>query len=268
MRKQILFILSTLAFLMYPLSLSAQNSTAGDQALTPDFDGDGQVGLLDFLAFAGQFGSRQGDERYDARYDLDGDGEIGFSDFLIFSSSFGKSGDEVALVVIPDVNLRAVIEDILGKASGAPITRVEMARVMRIEARNANIGDLTGLEFAPRLTFLDFGDEIVEGQSVNSNNISDLTPLSGLTNLTYLYLTDNDITDITPLSGLTSLEWLDLDRNRLTDLTPLSGLTSLTWLNLSGHHGYRAPIGFDQSKVAASLQQQHHGYRAPIGFDL
>ena len=30
MLKQILFILSTLALLMHPLSLSAQNSTAGD----------------------------------------------------------------------------------------------------------------------------------------------------------------------------------------------------------------------------------------------
>ena len=235
MRKQILFILSTFALLMYPLSLSAQNSTAGDQALTPDFDRDGQVGFPDFLVFVSQFGTRQGDGRYDARYDLDGDGEIGFSDFLIFSSSFGKSGDEVALVVIPDANLRAVVEGLLGKASGAPIKRSEMARLMRIEARNANIRDLTGLEFAPRLTFMDFGDEMVEGQSVNSNIISDLTPLSGLTNLTHLYLTDNDITDVTPLSGLTGLEWLDLSFNCISDVTPLSGLTSLKTLLLSSN---------------------------------
>ena len=121
MRKQILFILSTFVLLICPLSLSAQNSTADGQDLTPDFDGDGQVGFSDFLAFVGQFGARQGDGRYDARYDLDRDGEIGFSDFLIFSSSFGKRGDEAASVDIPDANLRAVIEDSLGKASGAPI---------------------------------------------------------------------------------------------------------------------------------------------------
>jgi len=87
MRKQTLFILSTLALLMYPLFLSAQknfslsldvNSTAGDQAVTvnvsPDFDGNGIVDFADFLAFAGLFGARQGDGRYDARYDLDSDG--------------------------------------------------------------------------------------------------------------------------------------------------------------------------------------------------
>ena len=60
------------------------------QALTPDFDGDGQVGFSDFLLFGSQFGARQGDGRYEARFDLDSDGAIGFGDFLIFGSDFGK----------------------------------------------------------------------------------------------------------------------------------------------------------------------------------
>ena len=83
------------------------------------------VNFADFLAFGGQFGSRQGDGRYEAKYDLDSDGAIGFGDFLIFSSSFGKdvstpggssgggsgsgSGSGGATpVTIPDANLRAV----------------------------------------------------------------------------------------------------------------------------------------------------------------
>ena len=104
MRNLILFTLSTLAFLIHPLFLPAQNSfsfsieansAAGDQAVTsvnvsPDFDGDGIVGFSDFLALSGLFGARQGDGRYEAKYDLDSDGAIGFSDFLIFSASFGK----------------------------------------------------------------------------------------------------------------------------------------------------------------------------------
>ena len=57
---------------------------------SPDFDGDGTVGFSDFLAFAGQYGTRQGDGQYEARYDLDSDGAISFSDFLIFASSFGQ----------------------------------------------------------------------------------------------------------------------------------------------------------------------------------
>ena len=61
-------------------------------ALTPDFNGDGRVDFADFLLFTAQFGLRQGDPGYDARYDLDGDGTIGFGDFLIFGSAFGREG--------------------------------------------------------------------------------------------------------------------------------------------------------------------------------
>ncbi len=57
----------------------------------PDFDGDGAVGFSDFLLFAQQFGLRQGDAGYDARYDLDGNGTIGFGDFVIFANAFGLS---------------------------------------------------------------------------------------------------------------------------------------------------------------------------------
>ena len=59
-----------------------------------------------------------------------------------------------------------------------------------------------------------------------------LTPLAGLTNLTWLWLGGNSIADLTPLAGLTNLTRLALDHNRISDLTPLAGLTNLTWLRL------------------------------------
>ena len=62
------------------------------QTPDPDFNGDGQVDLSDFLLFASQFGLNRGDEQYDAKYDLDGDDTIGIGDFLIFASNFGKEG--------------------------------------------------------------------------------------------------------------------------------------------------------------------------------
>ena len=61
-----------------------------DKTPTPDFDGDGIVGIVDFLLFVAQFGFSEDDEGYDARFDLDGDGTIGISDFLIFANAFGK----------------------------------------------------------------------------------------------------------------------------------------------------------------------------------
>ena len=240
MRNLILSTLSTLALLIYPLSLSAQNGKFENitlnvrvelqfQALTPDFNGDGVVNFADFLAFVGQFGTRQGDGRYDAKYDLDSDGAIGFGDFLIFSS-FGKevstpnggSGDDGSIVSIPDANLRAVIADSLGKASGAPITQAEMANLTVLKASNKKISDLTGLEFATNLKWVWFSD----------NQISDVSPLSNLTRLEHLNLSTNLISDISTLSNLTDLKWLKLFKNQISDVAPLSELTNLEYLNL------------------------------------
>ena len=228
------------------------------QVLTPDFNGDGAVNFADFLVFVGQFGTRQGDGRYEAKYDLDSNGTIGFGDFLIFSGSFiqegstpggngsGDDGGGSTIVAIPDANLRAAIETALGKASGASSTPAEMAGLTRLEAPNSNISDLTGLEYATNLTRLDLGAEWVSRREVkrymanfvqrrngaNSNEISNLSPLSGLTRLEYLNLGSNLISDVSVLSGLTSLTYLDLYDNYISDVSALSGLTNLTSLDL------------------------------------
>ncbi len=208
------------------------------QALTSDFDGDGMVNFSDFLAFAGQFGAHQGDGRYEAKYDLNSDGAIGFGDFLLFSSSFGKGGPSsgggsTLIVDIPDANLRAVIADSLGKASGAPIRRREIASLTVLEVPNSNIRDLTGLEFATRLTSLNLGMEhVFDAGWSNSNRIYDLSPLSSLTNLTSLELSFTGLTDVSALGHLTSLTTLWLRHNLISDISPLVNLTNLEELDL------------------------------------
>ena len=57
---------------------------------TPDFDGNGEVGFSDFIQFARVFGAKEGEVRYDRKFDLDENGEIGFSDFVRFARDFGK----------------------------------------------------------------------------------------------------------------------------------------------------------------------------------
>jgi hypothetical protein len=79
------------------------------------------------------------------------------------------------------------------------------------------ISDLTPLSELTNLHHLD----------LDNNQITDLTPLKTLLNLEQLYLSNNQINDLTPLSGLTSLQNLGLSRNQIKDLTPLSALTSL-----------------------------------------
>ena len=133
--------------------------------------------------------------------------------------------DDSTPVTIPDVNLREAIEAALGKARGETITKDEMETLTTLDADDAGISDLTGLEFATNLGDLNFYD----------NNLTDVSALSGLTNLTVLRLGHNNITDVSALKGLTKLTQLELDFNNVSDLSPLSGLTNLTVLGL-GHN--------------------------------
>ena len=85
--------------------------------------------------------------------------------------------------------------------------------------------DLAPLSTAKRLKEL----------TVSCPNATDLRPLSGLKNLTKLYLHRcPKLRDITALAELTDLTYLNLECNsRIEDLTPLSDRTRLTFLSLS-----------------------------------
>jgi len=87
---------------------------------------------------------------------------------------------------------------------------------------NKQITDLRPLSGLTNLTFL----------FLDNNQITDLKPLSGLTNLTDLLLNNNSLTDLKPLSTLINLAQLSLDNNQIGDLKPLSTLTNLTELSL------------------------------------
>lgn len=113
-------------------------------------------------------------------------------------------------VPIVDPLLRARINRQLGseRAADAVITQAEMLSLTRLVASAQRRGPA-------------------------EQQITDIRGLSYARNLTYLGLAHNDITDVTPLAGLTKLEGLALHRNlNLTDISPLAGLTALTHLNI------------------------------------
>jgi hypothetical protein len=71
------------------LSGTATSDTT-DTGKVGDFNGDGQVAFSDFILFAGAFGTKPGESRYDAKFDLNENQDIGFKDFLIFAQNYGK----------------------------------------------------------------------------------------------------------------------------------------------------------------------------------
>ena len=125
-----------------------------------------------------------------------------------------------ASVYIPDPNLRAVIEEALGKASGDPITAEEMETLETLErlADSKGIRDLTGLEFATNLKDL---------WLKHNKHISDLSPIAGLHELRSLDIGDNSVQDLSPIKGLTNLRQINIGNNRISDLSPLAGLKNL-----------------------------------------
>ena len=130
-------------------------------------------------------------------------------------------------VVIPDVNLRAVIVEVLGKEDAtAPITFEEMKTLTTISASDRDIKDLTGLEYAVNLEILNASD----------NQITDLSPLSKLINLRVLNIWHNPVESLSPIAGLSNLETITLiGDGGISDISPLAGLVKLrhflTWGN-------------------------------------
>ena len=152
-------------------------------------------------------------------------------------------------VVIPDPNLRTVIEKSLKKAEGEPISQAEMATLTYTPAGTWSIGirDLTGLEYAVNFTHLDLRHNSISNISplanlinlkqlaLSGNSISDLSPLSGLAELELLYLGNNAVSDISEIASLTNLELLFLEANRISEIWSLTGLTNLRELKLSSN---------------------------------
>ena len=129
-----------------------------------------------------------------------------------------------AVVQIPDSNLRTAIAEALGKNPNALITVKDMERLEEFEAKDRDIQDLTGMQFAKNLEFL----------ALDRNQISDLVPIATLINLRVLLIQENLLSDISPVRGLTNLTNIEIDDMPISDLSPLAGLINLRKIHAAG----------------------------------
>ena len=143
-----------------------------------------------------------------------------------------------------EANVRKFIQ---GAEPGKPLTQDQLNHVYLVSASSQPIRDLAGLENCPNLNTI----------YLTGSQVSDLTPLSKLTNLeqltisgrpgpgletigrshapAYLNLSLNQISDLTPLANLKDLQTLNLSSNAVAELGPLQGLTALQSLRLDGN---------------------------------
>ena len=139
-----------------------------------------------------------------------------------------SQGDQV--INISDPALATVIRNKLNKTTG-DLMKSDLESLVELDASSKKISNLSGLEYAVNLQEL----------NLTWNDIPDISPLAGLTNLKTLYLNPNlDYfkihIDLSPLAGLTNLETLWIPNYIISDISPLSGLTKLKFLRLDCVH--------------------------------
>ena len=192
-----------------------------------------------------------------------------FSRFLVFAvlATLLIPHAFAQVVEIPDSNLEKAIRDELNLPDNAAIGQQEMRRLEELTAREAQIENITGLEYATNLRSLNLAENEIQDITpladlinldfliLRDNPIEDLSPIANLTNLTYINLSGVimedlaflsnlaqlrelhaihcEIQDITAVSNLTQLVWLDLHANRIVDISPVANLTVLERLTIS-----------------------------------
>jgi len=128
------------------------------------------------------------------------------------------------VVNFPDIHLDSVIRVIINKPTGE-IHRSELFPVVFIDANDAGISDLSGIEYCINL----------ETMFVSGNSITSLAPLAGLTKMRGIQAVRNTIVDISPLAGLTNLEQLLLSDNQITDISAMANLSRLTHVDIENN---------------------------------
>ena len=68
--------------------------------------------------------------------------------------------------------------------------------------------------------------------NLSGANIRDISPLSGLTKIAELSFYDGGFSDISPLADMTNMENLRLINANISDISPLAGMTEIYGLNL------------------------------------
>ena len=111
------------------------------------------------------------------------------------------------------------------------MSKLALKRIRKAQKTKAKSLDLSGLKLK------EIPEEIsglvwLEKLNLDSNKLTDISPLSTLPNLSYLDLNSNKLIYISPLSTLSNLEELNLRNNQLSDISVLTNLDKLKRLDI------------------------------------
>jgi len=133
--------------------------------------------------------------------------------FLALPAPNASAADAFATTV-PDTAYRTCITAKLGLDADADPTAEQLATIIELSCTGKGIADATGTSAMPNLTKL----------FLDSNQLTDLTPIASSTGVFSLGVSGNRITTIAPLASLTKLRAVKLNGNRIRDFSVLSNL--------------------------------------------
>ncbi len=158
-----------------------------------------------------------------------------FFNLLLLSAAFFAGfapPTRAQVVAFPDPNLETAVRNSLQIFLPTPIDRTNLLTLTNFTADNLFIQNLTGLQFATNLTYLE-----IRG-NYNETGLTNLSPVTNLLNLAYLDVSYNQLTNASAVAGLTNLLHLDLGGNvgannvGIQDTAYLANLKRLQWLSL------------------------------------
>jgi len=149
--------------------------------------------------------------------------------------------------LVPDAQLAECIGLTIGDVTGTTpnyatngITQADFDRLAAAggitgHMECSDVANLTGIQYLTFQPAQSDNYDDVPGVSVTAGTVSDLSPLSGMTQLQFLDLSDNNITNISALTGLTRLNFLFLSSNKISDISTVAGMTKLQEVELDGN---------------------------------
>ena len=130
-----------------------------------------------------------------------------------------------------DPAFRQCVSGSLRQPSSKPITKAQAETVITLVCEYPAVANLGGVQALPNLTSL----------YLDGSTVSDLTPLSGATQLRKFSAPNSPINDLSPLQGLTDLTRLEVT-SAVDSLAPVSSLTKLTFLSVGGSSTSFGPL--------------------------
>ncbi|MCH4129187.1 MucBP domain-containing protein [Lactiplantibacillus pentosus] len=143
------------------------------------------------------------------------------------------------------------------------ITQTDMQLLTTFHGKDTYIDghtaySLEGLQYATNLTSIWLNSGLNAPGGYYNGDVTDLSPLSGLTKLTSLNIQHNRVSDLSPIAHLTNLKELEVAYNNIADLSVFKDLPNLTRTTYGGQTILEPLRYVDQNTASATLQNHFY----------